>query len=166
MTTANLYRAHDFLRVANSLCPGDVTVCHQLGETSYILGNYDAAVASWRTILPQLDKDRAQVMELRLAQIAAGLVPKVPAVDYLQAIGAAFGMHQQGEYEDCAAILLDVLDDKIFAEQFPLPEISYILGLCCVHLGMPRYAEDYFRAALQLNPDCTEALAALDDITG
>ena len=166
LTTVNLYRAEKFLSRARELAPEDVTAGYQLGEVNYLLGRYVSAVACWQEVLPHLDVEQAIRMERRLAEISAHTVPRVPPVDYLEAMGAAFTLHQRGEYEESAAILLDVLDDTIFCEQFPLPEISYILGLCSLQLGMPRHAEDYFRAALQMNPDYTEAVTALEDLAG
>jgi Flp pilus assembly protein TadD len=94
-----------------------------------------------------------------------GRVPRVPAVDYLQAIGVALELQQQGDDEEAAAILGDIVDDETFCTQFPLPEIHYLLGLSCVRLGMPQYAEEYLSAALRLNPDYAEARTALANIT-
>jgi len=165
LTTMSLYRAEEFLREARSLSPEDDSARHQLGEVSYLLGKYDAASDCWRGIVTQLDGDEAAKLERRLARIAEGMVPKVPAVDYLEAIGAAFALHQQGEFEEASAILLDVLDDSVFREEFPLPEIPYILGRCCQNLGMPRDAEYYFSAALQINPAYAEAQDALAAIS-
>lgn len=164
--TRSLYRAEEFLRKALFLSPGDKMVRHQLGEVCYLLGKYDDTLSCWRGILSQLAGEEADQMERRLARIAEGVFPRVPAVDYLEAVGAAFALHQQGECEEAAAILLDVLDDTVFREEFPLPEISYILGLCCANLGMPRHAEDYFRAALQANPAYAEARTALAELSG
>lgn len=165
LTTVSLYRAEEFLRRALRLSPGDVTVRHQLGEVSYLLGKYDDALSCWRAILSQLDGEDGARLERRLAQLTEGVSPRVPAVDYLEAIGGAFALHRQGEFEEAAAILLDVLDDPVFCEEFPLPEISCILGHCCANLGMPRHAEDYFRVALQVDPAHVEALTALAEIS-
>lgn len=165
LVTVSLYRAEEFLRKALRLSPGDVTVRHQLGEVSYLLGKYDDALSCWRAILAQLDGEDGAGMERRLARLTEGALPRVPAVDYLEAIGGAFALHRQGEFEEAAAILLDVLDDTVFCEEFPLPEISCILGHCCVNLGMPRHAEDYFRAALRVDPAHVEALTALAEIS-
>ena len=85
-------------------------------------------------------------------------------VDYLEAIGVAFEFHLNGEFAEAAGILYDVLEDDVFREEFPLPEISFVLGLCCSGMGMPRYAEDYFRDALRINPDYGEARSALDNL--
>ena len=161
LSTTSLYRAEAFLRTARAFSPEDVSVRHHLGEVSYLLGKYDAATDCWRGIVDQLDGAEAEKLGLRLARLADGVVPRVPTVDYLEAIGVALDLHQQGEFEEASAILLDVLDDPVFREEFPLPEISYILGCCCQNLGMPRHAEDYFRAALQVNPAYAEARDAL-----
>jgi tetratricopeptide (TPR) repeat protein len=164
LATASLYRAEEFLRKALLLTPGDATIRYQLGEVSYILGKYDDVLSFWNGIICQLEEDEVRKIEQRLRRIEAGTVPKVPAVDYLEAIGAALSFHNQGEFAEAAGILLDVLDDDVFCEEFPLPEISYVLGLCCSGMGMPRYAEDYFRGALQLNPDYDEARNALANL--
>lgn len=165
LSTMNLYKAEEYLRKAVILSPSDVTARYHLGEVSYILGKYDDALFCWRAVLAHLDAKQAIALERRIVQVADGIFPTVPVVDYLEAIAAAFSLHQQGEFQEAAAILLDVMDDSVFREQFPIPEISYILGLCCAHLGMPRYAEDYFRAALQVNPVFTEALKALEELS-
>lgn len=164
-TTVSLYRAEEFLRKALSFSPEDTMAGHRLGEVSYLLGKYDDALSCWRGILSKLGGEDAEKMERRLERIDEGVVPKVPTVDYLEAVGAAFALHQQGEFEEAAAILLDVLDDTVFCEEFRLPEVSYILGQCCANLGMPRYAEDYFHAALDVNPDYAEARGALAELT-
>jgi tetratricopeptide (TPR) repeat protein len=103
-------------------------------------------------------------LERRLLGMEKGATPMVPVVDYLEAIGVAFDCHQQGDYEEAAAILQDVLDDTVFREEFPIPEIWYVLGDCYKNLGMPRYAEDCFGEALRLDPDYTEARSALENL--
>ncbi len=165
LTTVSLYRAEKYLRRALALAPEDVSVQQQLGEVSYLLGKYDDALACWRGILSQLGDREAEKLGLRLARLEEGISPRIPVVDYLEAVGAAFSLHQEGEYEEAAAILQDVLDDMAFREEFLLPEVSYILGLCCVKLGMPRHAEEHFRAALEMNPAYVDAQSALAEIS-
>ena len=164
-TTVVLYRAESFLRRSLQLCPDDPATLQQLGEVCYILGKYAEAAASWRAILGQLPPAERERLEERLRGVAEGRVPRVPAVDYLQAIGVALELHGQGEDEAAAAILRDVLDDEVFFSQFPLPQIHYILGLSCVRLDMPRYAEEYLAEALRLDPDYAEARTALAELT-
>jgi tetratricopeptide (TPR) repeat protein len=162
--TVNLYRAGEFLRKALLLLPTDPTIIYQNGEVSYILGKYDEVRSFWSDVLSHVAEEEARKIGRRLERIEAGILPKVPVVDYLEAIGAAFALHQQEEFAEAAGILFDVLDDAVFREEFPLPEISYVLGLCCAGMGIPRYAEDYFRDALRLNPDYEEAQSALANL--
>jgi tetratricopeptide (TPR) repeat protein len=164
-TTVTLYRAESFLRRSLQLGPDDSVTHQQLGEVCYILGKYAEAAASWRAILEQLSDDQRGRLEERLLGLEEGRVPRVPAVDYLQAIGVALDLQEQGEDEEAAAILRDVLDDDVFFAQFPLPQIHYLLGLSCVRLGMPRYAEEYLAEAVRLDPDYGEARAALAGLT-
>ena len=164
LATVSLYRAEEFLRKAMQLPPEDATIRYHLGEVSYILGKYDDVLSCWNGILSQLGEQEARRIEHRLGRIEAGILPRVPVVDYLEAIASALSFHQQGEFAEAAGILLDVLDDAVFHEEFPMPEVSYVLGLCCSGMGMPRYAEDYFRDALDQNPEYEEAGNALANL--
>lgn len=164
--TLNLYRAEKFLRKAHSLAFEDAAVRYELGDVCYMLGKYDDARCFWSAVVPYLEAGHADTLKRRLAAIEAGLLPRVPAVDYLEAIATGFVLHQQGDYEETAAILMDVLDDEVFCAQFPLPELPYILGQCSAALGMPRHAEDYYREALRINPSFADAESALAEITG
>lgn len=164
LSTVTLYRADDFLRKALQLSPEHVIVRNKLGEVCYLLGKYQDASNYWRGILCALESKEAQKLEVRLQQIAGGELPRIPVVDYLEAVAAAFFVYEQGEYEEAAAILQDIIDDTLFCEQFPLPEIFYYLGQCCVKMDMPRYAEEYLQDALKLNPDYQEARCALDQL--
>jgi tetratricopeptide (TPR) repeat protein len=159
--TASLYHAEEHLRKAFRLSPGDPTIRYQLGAVSYILGKYDEVLLHWRGVVSEVEEKDARKIGERLGRIEAGCLPRVPAVDYLEAIGAAFLLHHQGEFAEAAGILLDVLDDAVFCEEFPMPEMFYVLGLCCSGMGMPRYAEDYFTEALRLKPEYREARTAL-----
>ena len=161
MTTLSLYRAEEFLRKAQRLDPDDGNARYRLGEVSYLLGKYKEVLDSWGGMLIRLEGEEAERMKARLGRIEAGILPRVPAVDYLEAIGVAMSRHQQGETAEAAAILLDIQDDPVFGEEFPLPEIPYLLGVCSSELGMPRHAEDYFREALRIDPDFGDARSAL-----
>ncbi len=166
MATISLYRAEEFLGKAALLSSGDAIIRYQLGEICYILGKYDDVLSCWNGIIPQLEEKEARKIEQRLRRIEEGVIPRVPVVDYLEAIGAALSFHHQREFAEAAGILLDVLDDAIFVEEFPLPEVPYVLGLCCSSMGMPRHAEDYFQQALDMNPDYEEARNALASFRG
>jgi tetratricopeptide (TPR) repeat protein len=165
LTTLSLYRAEESLRKALLLVPEDPSARYQLGEVCYILGKYEDVLSCWNGILVQPGGEEMRKIEARLGRIRAGVLPRVPVVDYLEAVGAAFACHQQNESAEAAAILLDILDDDVFSEEFPVPEIYYILGLCSSEMGMPRYAEDYYREALQMNPEFEDARNALANLS-
>ena len=129
-----------------------------------MVGRYDEAGRYWTQILPELDDGQAARLTLRLAKLKEGITPQVPAVDYLEGVALAFAAFERGEYEETAAILTDVLDDPVFREEFPLPELFYVLGASCSHLALPAYAKEYLEEALRLRPDYAEARSALDGL--
>ena len=53
--------------------------------------------------------------------------------------------HQDGRNDDAAAIIEDVLSDPVFAEQFPMNEIYYLLGTCYQQMGMVHEAAEAFK---------------------
>jgi len=156
-TTVLLYRAEKYLRDAFAMRPDDVQTRHQLGEVSYILGRYNEAASLWEIILEQIPADLSARLSRRIAQIRAADLPLVPPVDYLQAIGMAIDACEMDDWEEAAAIILDVIDALARFEEFPLAEINYLLGLCYVKLDIPGYAEQYLRQALELRPGYADA---------
>ena len=50
-----------------------------------------------------------------------------------------------GRNDEAAAIIEDVLADPVFAEQFPMNEIYYLLGTCYQEMGMPHEAAEAFK---------------------
>ena len=62
----------------------------------------------------------------RCTQITSGNLPSVPVVDYLQAVGVAMEAYEFADYEEAAAIILDVLDAVSGVDGFPLAEINYL----------------------------------------
>lgn len=165
-TTRNLYQSQSYLNRARLLMSDDPDLLLLLGDVSWLLGKYDEARDSFLEARALGVGERSAELEERLARIEAGTHPLVPAVDYLEAIGVAMGLHQQQEYAEAAAILWDVLDDGVFREQCPLPELNYLLGRCYEALAMPRYAEECYAEALQKRPDYEEAREALRELTG
>lgn len=164
-TTVSLYRSEKYLNRAVELAPSDMKALYHLGEVSYILGKYEKAAHFWQLLLDQpLDPEQAQKLKRRLQKMEQGVLSHVPAVDYLEVVSVAFTHFQHGEYDDAAALLLDVLEDAVFSEEFPIAEIRYVLGLCYQKMGMPRYAEEYFGEALKLNPAYAEAQQALENL--
>lgn len=160
-TTLHLFSAEKFLRKALQLSPDDIQIRHILGEVCYLLGKYQDAAELWRAIIDRLSPEAAEKLKVRTASIAGGNAPPIPAIDYLQAVGVALEAFEADDYEEAAAILLDVLDAVSGYDEFPLAEILYLLGRCYVKLDMPKYAEQYLREALLLRPGYSEAEAEL-----
>jgi len=102
------------------------------------------------------------VVQTRLEKIGKGELPKVPAVDYLEAVAVALSLHQEGASDEAAAIFGDIMADEQFAGEFPMAEIPYLCALCCIDLGRGRDA--LLRQALKLNPEFIEAQQALDKL--
>jgi len=163
-STVSLFRAETFLTRSLALAPGVPHVLSHLAEVHYLLGRYGQAERIWRELLPGLDPAGADHLEARLKKVQSGQVPRVPPVDYLEAINVAFGCYQDGEFEEGAAILDDILDDLDFCEEFPLPEVWYHLGLCYQNLAMPKNAAESYIEALRRDPDFAEAQSALDNL--
>ena len=162
LVTLTLYQAERFLRRAFLLAADDVQAKHHLGEVSYLLGKYEDAAALWHDLLAGLSGSEAEKLQVRLRRLEAGKIPLVPVVDYLEALGIAFDCHQRGEFAEAAAILLDVIDDEVFREEYPMPEIWYLLGACYTDMAMPKFAENYLREAVRLDPAHAAAQSALD----
>ncbi len=160
-TTVLLYRAEKYLRQAFTMVPDDIPTRHRLGEVSYILGRYEEAAGLWETILDHVPSDLSEKLTRRTDQIRSADLPLVPPIDYLQAIGMAIDAYEMHDWEEAAAIILDVIDALARYEEFPLAEINYLLGLCYVKLDIPLYAEQYLRQALVLRPGYAEAEHAL-----
>jgi tetratricopeptide (TPR) repeat protein len=160
-TTLHLFSAEKYLRMAHQLNPADVQTRYLAGEVCFLLGKYSDAVEFWRDIGGSLPADETARIERRLARITSGSLPAVPAVDYLQVVGVALEAFEAADYEEAAAIILDLLDVVSSLEEFPLAEINYLLGLCYLRLDIPKYAEQYLRQAVELRPGYTEALQEL-----
>jgi len=69
----------------------------------------------------------------------------VPPLDYLTALAVAVEQHHNGFSDDAAAIITDVLSDEIFAAQFPLNEVYYLLGTCYQEIGLMDEAAEAFK---------------------
>jgi tetratricopeptide (TPR) repeat protein len=129
-----------------------------LAETCYLLGKYGRACDLWRDILQTGGGgEEPETWRRMLAAVEAGNLPRVAPVDYLEAAGFAFELHQQGEYEEAGAILSDILADDVFSAQFPLPQLHCLLGDCCRKLGYHQAMLDSYGRALQLDPECEAA---------
>lgn len=139
------YNVEKYLAKALELEPGNLLAAYEYGEALYVLGRYEQAAAAWQDITAGLDTADRRKVEARIAAILAGRLPLVPPVDYLTAISVAVEAHHAGRNDDAAAIIEDVLSDPVFAEQFPMNEIYYLLGTCYQDMGMAHEAAEAFK---------------------
>jgi tetratricopeptide (TPR) repeat protein len=139
------YGAEKALTKALELDPDNHHAAYEYGEALYVLGRYEQAAAVWQTITAGLGISEQRKIEERIAAILAGKLPLVPPVDYLTAISVAVEAHYSGRNDDAAAIIEDVLADPVFAEQFPVNEIYYLLGTCYQEMGMAHEAAEAFK---------------------
>jgi len=163
-TTLHLFSAEKYLRKALDLDATDIQTRHMLGQVCYLLGKYQETSSLWHDIITVVTPEVAEKIKQRLELIAAGKASLIPAVDYLQAVGVALEAYESGDYEEAAAIILDVIDAVAGFEESPLAEINYLLGLCYVRLDIPIYAEQYFHRTLELCPDYPEAMQELQKL--
>ncbi|MDK9716395.1 MAG: tetratricopeptide repeat protein [Trichlorobacter sp.] len=124
------YGAEKYLTRSLELAPDDLHTRYQLGETHYVLGHYDQALALWQPLVEQLKDGERRSLEARIAAIQRGELPKVPAVDYLTALSVAFEQHQDDQFYEAAAIVEDVLEDAVFCAQFPMAGVYHFLEQC------------------------------------
>jgi tetratricopeptide (TPR) repeat protein len=139
------YGAEKSLAKAVELDPVNHHAAYEYGEALYVLGRYEQAAAVWQEIAAGLGLPDQRKIEARIAAILAGKRPLVPPVDYLTAISVAVEAHHTGRNDDAAAIIEDVLADPVFAEQFPMNEIYYLLGTCYQEMGMAHEAAEAFK---------------------
>ncbi len=124
------YGTEKHLIRAVELLPDNLHLQYLLGETHYTLGHYDQALQLWQPMLEQMEAAERVRLEARIEAISKGELPRVPAVDYLTALSVAFEQHQQEEYYEAAAIVEDLLEDKVFCTQFPMAGIYQFLEQC------------------------------------
>jgi len=139
------YGAEKALARAVELDPANQLAAYEYGEALYVLGRYEKAAQVWQEISAGLGIAEQRRIEARIAAILAGKLPLVPPVDYLTAISVAVEASQSGRNDDAAAIIEDVLADPVFAEQFPMNEIYYLLGTCYQEMGMAHEAAEAFK---------------------
>lgn len=163
-TTLHLYSAEKYLRKALHLSADDIQVRHMLGEVCYLLGKYQDTSRLWTGIETGVDPETAEKVRKRIASISSGDTPAVPLIDYLQAVGVALEAYESDDYEEAAAIILDVMEVVSGYDEFPLAGINYLLGLCYLKLDIPKYAEQYLRDALLIRPGYEEAAAELQKL--
>ncbi|MGB9080681.1 MAG: hypothetical protein WCD00_05235 [Desulfuromonadaceae bacterium] len=139
------YAAEKQLKTAMALDPGDRHTAYEYGEVLYMLGRYEQAAGIWSEVAVLLEPAERARVEERVAGIRAGKIPAVPPLDYLTALSVAVEQHLDGFNGEAAAIINDVLADPIFAAQFPLNEVYYLLGTCYQEIGLMDKAAEAFK---------------------
>ncbi len=139
------YAAEKQLKMSLALNPEDRHAAYEYGEALYVLGRYEQAAEVWIGIIPVLEPAERAKLEARIAGILAGKLPMVPPLDYLTALSVAVEQHYSGCSDDAAGIINDVLADAVFAEQFPLNQVYYLLGTCYQEIGLMDEAAEAFK---------------------
>jgi tetratricopeptide (TPR) repeat protein len=142
---ASWYGAEISLKKSLELDSANHHAAYEYGEALYVLGHYKKAAEIWQHLPAGLDTSEQKNIETRIAAIHAGNLPMVPPVDYLTAISVAVESHHAGRADEAAAIIEDVLADPVFAEQFPMNEVYYLLGTCYQEMGMAHEAAKAFK---------------------
>jgi len=139
------YGAEKYLKKSVELNPVDKHAVYEYGEALYLLGRYEHAADVWSGALQLFElPDRARI-EARITGILAGKIPKVPPLDYLTALSVAVEEHHAGRNDEAAAIIEDVLADPVFAGQFPMNEVYFLLGTCYQGIGLMEEAAQAFK---------------------
>lgn len=139
------YAAEKQLKTSLDLNPGDIHAAYEYGETLYVLGRYEQAAEVWSELIDLVGPAERARVDARIAGILAGKLPMVPPLDYLTALAVAVEQRHNGFVDDAAAIIKDVLSDEIFADQFPLNEVYYLLGTCYQEIGLMDEAAEAFK---------------------
>lgn len=139
------YGAEKALKKSLELDANNHLAAYEYGEALYVLGRYEQAAGIWQQLSGNVALAEQRKIETRIAAILTGKLPRVPPVDYLTAIAVAVESHHTGRTDEAAAIIEDVLADPVFAEQFPMNEVYYLLGTCYQEMGMPHEAAEAFK---------------------
>jgi tetratricopeptide (TPR) repeat protein len=139
------YAAEKHLKKALIIDPDHHYATYEYGEALYVLGRYHQAAEVWSGVVHFLESAERARIEARIAGILAGRIPMVPPIDYLTALSVAIEQHHNGFSDEAAAIINDVLADPIFADQFPVNEIYYLLGTCYQEIGLMAEAAEAFK---------------------
>jgi tetratricopeptide (TPR) repeat protein len=160
----SLFLAEEFLLQAAEMGATDLNARADVAEVSYVLGRYERAIAVWEQLQPEIAVEEREKLVDRLVALKAGKVPLVPVVDYLEAVVVAIDAFERQDLEEASAILQDVVTDRAFSAGYPVAEIWYILGRCSSALASPALAKEYLQMAVQIRPDYTDALRALNEL--
>lgn len=124
------FGAEKFLAKSLELDPDDLHTLYQYGEVHYMLGHYDEAMQHWQNIVDKCNQTEQEKLNERIMAIKNKDLPRVPPVDYLTALSAAFELYMEGDLQEAAAIVEDVLADKVFGKQFSPAGIHNFLEQC------------------------------------
>lgn len=139
------YEAEKYLKKSLELNPDDRHAAYEYGEALYVLGRYEQVADVWSEALPLFEPSARAQIESRIAAILAGKLPLVPPLDYLTALSVAVEEHHAGRGDEAAAIIEDVLADPVFADQFPMNEVYFLLGTCYQEIGLMAEAAQAFK---------------------
>ena len=139
------YAAEKHLKTALGLTPDNHHAAYEYGEALYVLGRYEQAAEIWGDSIALLEPAERARVEARVAGILAGKIPMVPPLDYLTALSVAVERHLSGFSDEASEIIIDVLADPIFVEQFPMNEVYYLLGTCYQEVGLMAEAAEAFK---------------------
>jgi tetratricopeptide (TPR) repeat protein len=139
------YEAEKYLKKSLGLNPEDRHAAYEYGEALYVLGRYEQAAEVWSEALSLFEPSSRAQIEARIAGILAGKLPMVPPLDYLTALSVAVEEHHAGRGDEAAAIIEDVLADPVFATQFPMNEVYFLLGTCYQEIGLMAEAAQAFK---------------------
>lgn len=162
-----LSRALSYLQRALVLSPRDTTTLNYLGQINYLFGDYSAVLRFWQGVVDLLpDSAVREELNQRLESIKNNQRPPYPLVDDLEAIGVATEAYAAGEYADAADIMNRIAESEILPAALPSPEFFYFLGLCREKTGQFAAAFEAFTQALEVDPQHSASLEALERVTG
>jgi len=163
----HLQQALKHLHLALAQQPGDMASLNLLGQTDFLLGDYPAAVRSWRQLHDRLAPSPArEALAARLERVNQAGMPDHPLVEELEAVGQALELCGEERFAE-ARSLLDYLEEQgELPRELPAAEFYYLLGICRERTGEPAGAFDAYRRALELDSSCEPARDGIERIQG
>ncbi len=161
----HLLGAFKYLRDALRLQPDSAFLCNYLAQTNYLLGDFPAALQLWRRMVEALPAGEARATLVnRIAAIEAGELPDHPPVDDLEQVGLALACFGNRELGTACEIMERLEEEGTILREFPSPEFYYFLGICRSRTGDAGGAFAAIEAALELDPEHGQALAAREQL--
>ena len=145
--------------------PQDTSTLNLLGQISYLMGDYPAVLRYWQGVVDLLPECAArEVLQARIARVAAGDCPPAPLVDDLEAIGIATEHFAANEFDAAAEIMNRLEEEALLPVELPNPEFYYFLGICREKSGESAAAFEAFTKALEIDPEHEAAQNGIDRI--